>query len=87
MKARIAKNSNGHAGKNIRRPTNLTLSKGAKRMAVRLQKAMFRPSISNLVETLIHEKALVLGLSRIEWSQTGAVLSGGRGAQGREGVK
>jgi hypothetical protein len=48
--------------KNAAIPTNLSLTKEARTMATKLKKAMCRPSISNVVETLILEKATAHGL-------------------------
>jgi len=52
---------NCNAGlKKPQKPTNLTLSQDAREKAAKLMVAMFRPSISNVVETLIHEKAALV---------------------------
>ena len=72
MKARCIKKDSKNGLKTIQAPTNLCLTLAARRMAVKLKKAMFRPSISNVVEVLIHEKAMALGLNGK--SQTGKAI-------------
>lgn len=59
MKRVKTKNPN----KNAASAKNLWLSKDAQNMAGELKKKMHRPSISNVVEVLILEKAAELGIA------------------------
>jgi hypothetical protein len=65
MKARAMNQVSGGRSKNAAIPTNLTLSSDARQMARKLKKQMSRPSISNVVETLILEKGTALGLAAL----------------------
>ena len=62
MKAHATNREVKPRNKNAAIPTNLSLTKEARAMATKLKKAMCRPSISNVVETLILEKATSHGL-------------------------
>lgn len=63
MKRRTSKKPNEHAaGARGAQPTNLYLSQTARQQGTALKKAMNRPSVSNVVETLILDKAAELGL-------------------------
>jgi hypothetical protein len=43
-------------------PTNLTLSDEARKVGQELKRQLSRPSLSNVVETLILEKGIALGV-------------------------